>query len=205
MKRLLGFAALLMAVVFAASAFAGCCFVIPEDDPYYNTNDPKSSFGADAPDIWEVTAEPAQNTDKPADPTTAPSDPTDPPSDPTDEPDDKPIYGESCDSKDEVALYILLYGELPPNYITKDEAKALGWTGGSLEPFAPGCCIGGDRFGNYEGKLPKKKGRVYYECDIDTMGAGSRGAKRIVFSNDGLIYYTGDHYESFTLLYGEEG
>ena len=107
------------------------------------------------------------------------------------------------DSKEEVALYIHLYGHLPSNYITKKEAEDLGWPGGSLEPYAPGKCIGGSRFGNYEGLLPKAKGRKWTECDIDTLGARSRGAKRIVFSNDGLIYYTGDHYESFELLYGE--
>lgn len=90
------------------------------------------------------------------------------------------------------------------NGITKNEAENLGWSGGSLEPYAPGCSIGGGYFGNYEGLLPKKKGRKYYECDIDTRGKKSRGAKRIVFSNDGLIYYTDDHYESFTLLYGGE-
>lgn len=105
-------------------------------------------------------------------------------------------------TKDEVALYIHLFGHLPANYITKSEAQALGWEGGSLEPYAPGCSIGGGYFGNYEGLLPKAKGRTYTECDIDTKGARSRGAKRIVFSNDGLIYYTDDHYESFTLLYG---
>lgn len=108
------------------------------------------------------------------------------------------------DSKDDVALYIHLYGHLPPNYITKKEAEALGWSGGSLEKYATGKCIGGGYFGNYEDKLPKKKGRKYYECDIDTLGAKSRGAKRIVYSNDGLIYYTDDHYNTFTLLYGEE-
>ncbi|MFR1264042.1 MAG: ribonuclease domain-containing protein [Christensenellales bacterium] len=80
----------------------------------------------------------------------------------------------------------------------------MGWEGGSLEPYAPGRSIGGDRFGNYEGLLPEAEGRRYTECDIDTMGRSSRGAKRIVFSNDGLIYYTGDHYKSFELLYGEE-
>lgn len=107
-------------------------------------------------------------------------------------------------TKEDVALYLHLYQHLPDNFITKKEAQALGWTGGSLEPYAPGCSIGGSRFGNYEGLLPDKKGRTWTECDIDTMGAKSRGPKRIVFSNDGLIYYTGDHYESFELLYGEE-
>lgn len=106
-------------------------------------------------------------------------------------------------TKDDVAAYIYTYGRLPGNFMTKDEASALGWEGGGLENFAPGMCIGGDRFGNYEGLLPKASGRKYTECDIDTMGADSRGPKRIVFSNDGLIYYTEDHYESFELLYGE--
>ena len=109
----------------------------------------------------------------------------------------------SYTSKEDVALYVHLYGELPQNFITKKEAEALGWTGGSLEPYAPGKSIGGSYFGNYEGLLPEAKGRSYTECDIDTRGKSSRGAKRIVFSNDGLIYYTDDHYESFELLYGE--
>lgn len=107
-------------------------------------------------------------------------------------------------SKEDVALYIHTYGKLPKNFIKNSEAKKLGWEGGSLEPYAPGRSIGGDRFGNYECLLPEAEGRRYTECDIDTMGRSSRGAKRIVFSNDGLIYYTGDHYKSFELLYGEE-
>ena len=102
-------------------------------------------------------------------------------------------------SRDEVALYISIYGHLPSNFITKKEAQALGWEGGSLEPYAPGKCIGGSRFGNYEGLLPEKEGRVYTECDIDTLGADRRGAKRIVFSNDGLIYYTEDHYSFLSI------
>lgn len=110
----------------------------------------------------------------------------------------------SYTSKEDVALYIHQYGKLPGNFITKKEAQALGWEHGSLEPYAPGKCIGGDRFGNYEGLLPKAEGRTWTECDIDTLGGGQRGAKRIVFSNDGLIYYTEDHYESFECLYGEE-
>lgn len=104
-------------------------------------------------------------------------------------------------SKEDVALYIHTYGCLPKNFMTKNEARKLGWEGGGLEDYAPGMCIGGDHFGNYEGLLPED--REYTECDIDTLGAKSRGAKRIVFSEDGLIYYTDDHYESFELLYGE--
>ena len=107
------------------------------------------------------------------------------------------------DSAKDVALYIHTFNKLPSNYITKKEAKSLGWSGGSLEEYAPGKCIGGDRYGNYEGLLPEKKGRSYTECDIGTLGKSSRGAKRIVFSNDGLIYYTKDHYKTFTLMYGE--
>ena len=107
-------------------------------------------------------------------------------------------------TKEDVALYIYTYGHLPDNFITKKEAESLGWSGGGLDDYAFGCCIGGNRFGNYEGLLPEANGRTYTECDVDTMHASKRGAKRIVFSNDGLIYYTDDHYESFTLLYGEE-
>ena len=107
-------------------------------------------------------------------------------------------------SRDDVALYIHTYGHLPGNFITKKEARELGWSGGSVEDYAPGKSIGGDHFGNYEGLLPEKSGRSYTECDIDTLGSSGRGAKRIIFSNDGLIYYTDDHYASFTLLYGEE-
>lgn len=109
-------------------------------------------------------------------------------------------YG-SYTTKEDVALYIHLYGEVPLNFMTKKHARSLGWEGGSLEPVAPGMCIGGDYFGNYEGLLPED--REYTECDIDTLGKDSRGAKRIVFSDDGLIYYTDDHYKSFELLYGE--
>ena len=104
----------------------------------------------------------------------------------------------SYTTRDDVALYIHVYGKLPSNFITKKEAEKLGWTGGSLEPYAPGKCIGGGRFGNYEGVLPQGN---YKECDIDTLGKKSRGAKRIVYSDDGRIYYTADHYESFTQLY----
>ena len=109
----------------------------------------------------------------------------------------------SYTTKDDVALYIHTYGKLPSNFITKKEAKELGWEGGSLEEYAPGCAIGGDTFGNYEGILPDDDSIIYTECDIDTVGADERGAKRIVFSDTGNIYYTKDHYETFTQLYGD--
>lgn len=104
----------------------------------------------------------------------------------------------SYTSRDDVALYIHTYGMLPGNFITKKDAQALGWSGGSLEPYAPGKCIGGDYFGNYEELLPDAD---YHECDIDTLGKKSRGAKRLVFDAAGNIYYTDDHYASFTKLY----
>lgn len=111
-------------------------------------------------------------------------------------------------SRDDVALYLHTYGRLPSNYITKKEAEELGWkkkqgAAGQLDAVAPGKSIGGSRFGNYEGQLPDKKGRHYYECDIN-YDKGSRGAERLVYSDDGLIYYTGDHYKTFELLYPQE-
>lgn len=105
-------------------------------------------------------------------------------------------------SKAEVAAYINEFHELPGNYITKAEARSLGWVSsqGNLNKAAPGKSIGGDRFGNYEKQLPVKKNRQYFECDIDYQG-GRRNSKRIIYSNDGLIYYTEDHYNTFELLY----
>lgn len=105
-------------------------------------------------------------------------------------------------SPEDVALYISIYGKLPSNYITKSEASTLGWDSskGNLWDVAPGKSIGGDRFGNYEGLLPKASGRQYYECDVNYDG-GYRGSERIVFSNDGLVYYTADHYDTFVLMY----
>ncbi len=105
------------------------------------------------------------------------------------------------DQKDQVAKYLHVYGHLPSNYITKKEARKLGWSSGGLDKYKKNGCIGGDYFGNNEGYLPKEKGLTYTECDIGTMGKKSRGSKRIVFSNKGDIYYTDDHYETFTLLY----
>lgn len=108
----------------------------------------------------------------------------------------------SYTSKEEVALYLHTYGHLPENYITKKQAEKLGWNNraGNLQDVAPGKSIGGSRFGNYEGLLPDAKGRNYYECDINYEG-GYRGPERIIYSDDGLIFYTADHYKSFEQLY----
>ena len=115
--------------------------------------------------------------------------------------DDLPEEDGTYNSAEDVSLYLYTFGHLPDNYITKNEARDLGWTGGSVERYAPGCAIGGDKFGNREGVLPEG---TYHECDIDTIGESSRGAKRLVYADDGRIYYTEDHYETFELLYGEE-
>ena len=160
---------------------------VPADSTAASPTTPASTTKAAPPDTTK-----SPETTKAAEATTAP------------ETERKLDRNGSYTSRDDVALYIHQYGKLPGNFITKAEAQKLGWSGGSLEKYAPGKSIGGDRFGNYEGKLPKKSGRTYTECDIDTRGASARGAKRIVFSNDGLIYYTDDHYNTFTLLYGNE-
>mgnify|MGYP002624084295 CR=1 FL=1 len=105
----------------------------------------------------------------------------------------------------QIVNYLELFGELPENFITKNEAKALGWDSryNYVGEVAPGKSIGGDRFGNYEGLLPEKKGRTWYECDANYRGK-KRGAERVLFSNDGLYYYTDDHYQTFTEMFPED-
>lgn len=104
-------------------------------------------------------------------------------------------------SVEDVSLYLVTYGWLPLNFITKDDARSLGWSGGSVEYYLEDAAIGGDIFGNRERLLPAEEDRIYYECDINTNDQRSRGAERLVFSSDGLIYYTNDHYESFVLIF----
>lgn len=116
-----------------------------------------------------------------------------------------PVEGEYYYDLEGVVLYLDTYGCLPDNYITKKEAQDLGWSGGSVERYLEGAAIGGDRFGNREGLLPKESGRSYTECDLNTNGADSRGAERLVFSNDGLYFHTEDHYETFTQVWVEDG
>ena len=211
-NKFLRAAAIVLAAILMLASFAGCKKKQddPQDLPVY-TSDP---FALQTYPPEDETEPPAAQTEPAAEtptesateaptPTPKPTATPKPTPTPTPKPTECPVREDGqYTSKEDVALYIHLFGHLPSNFITKKEATALGWTGGSLEPYAPGSSIGGDHFGNYEGLLPKKKGRSYYECDIDTKGKSSRGAKRIVFSNDGLIYYSGDHYEHFELLYG---
>lgn len=184
MRRLTRLTGALLALLLVFSVLSGC--------------------GGAAPDVPSCTAAPAADAVPAADaPSDAEADAVSPGESDKSSPAALDEDGEYTSAED-VALYLHLYGHLPQNFITKKDARALGWNGGGLDDYADGKCIGGDRFGNYEGLLPDAPGREYHECDIDTLHAASRGAKRIVYSNDGLIYYTEDHYESFILLYGEE-
>ncbi len=184
---------LLLLFSFAVFMLAGCAHT---PGPAENSLLPAKTFTEDGGFPAQSAVDPADSADMSTRPSAAVSAPADAAARVTAD----GVYT----TKEDVAFFIQRFGKLPQNFITKQEAQKLGWSGGSLEPYAPKKCIGGNRFGNYEGSLPEKKGRYYTECDIDTLGAASRGAKRIVFSNDGLIYYTNDHYANFTLLYGGE-
>ena len=183
MKKKFKFYALLLILIAAAAVFF--------------------SVGGDTGAAVETTVELLEAAEQAAQPTALPE--TEPESEPEATSAGAAIKEDSWYyTRDEVALYIHTYGRLPDNFVSKKDAEKAGWSGGSVEKVLPGMAIGGSRFGNYEGKLPQADGRRWTECDINTQGKDSRGAERIVFSNDGLIYYTADHYESFTLLYGEE-
>ena len=176
MRRFSRFAGVFLALTLLFSVLSGCTAALP--------------------DVPAVTAAPAESAVSVSEAPVAPDAP--------DAPSPAPLSEDGTyTAAEDVALYLHLYGHLPENFITKKDARALGWSGGGLDGYADGKCIGGDRFGNYEGLLPDAPGREYRECDIGTLHAASRGAKRLVYSNDGLIYYTEDHYESFTLLYGD--
>ena len=159
------------------------------------------------PDIVEATAAPKTPDTVPSPETTEPPaapEVTEVPATPEPEPSGPAIAEDTrCDDKDCVAYYVYTYGHLPSNFLPKTEARKRGWNSGALSRVLKGMAIGGDRFGNMEGYLPKQY--HYTECDIDTIGKKSRGSKRIVFADGGvLVYYTEDHYETFELLYGEE-
>jgi hypothetical protein len=104
-----------------------------------------------------------------------------------------------------IVNYLHAFGKLPDNFITKQEAQELGWDSrwNYVGDVAPGKSIGGNRFGNYEKKLPTKPGRTWYECDTNYKGR-KRGATRLLFSSDGLYYFTNDHYRTFTQMFPEE-
>ncbi len=155
--------------------------------------------------LTDILTEDATVTPEPT-ATTAPTATPEPTNTPTPEPTEAPsalVEEDGVYSTPElVAAYIHTFNKLPSNYITKNEATKLGWVSskGNLWDVTDEMSIGGDKFGNREGLLPKKNGRQWYECDVNYYG-GYRGSERILYSNDGLIYYTDDHYESFTQLY----
>ena len=136
----------------------------------------------------ETTAKKRKNTSKPTETVTALPEVTATPG--------------PMDKAQELADYLFEHGELPENFITKQEARDLGWDSSYnyVSDVAPGMSIGGDYFGNYEGQLPKAKGRKFHECDCNYTG-GKRGAERIIYSNDGHVWYTNDHYGTFTELF----
>lgn len=105
-------------------------------------------------------------------------------------------------SMEEVAVYIHTYGHLPSNYITTEVAQELGYDESqvNLAEVAPGKSIGGDVYENEDNMIPVKDGLIYYQCDIGSEN-GERTDQRLVYSNEGDIYYTPDLFETFQLLY----
>lgn len=97
-----------------------------------------------------------------------------------------------------VVSYLRQNHRLPDNYITKKKAREAGWDArsGNLCDVLPGKAIGGDRFSNREGRLPTAYKRVWREADINYR-CGRRGADRVLFASDGLIYVSRDHYQNF--------
>lgn len=177
LKKYMRFAAWLLTFLYLTGMVAGCASDIPAGTQTIATSAPLLSETPE-PDA----SQPAGNSGQ--------------------EREDVIAEDGSYTSKEEVALYLHTYGHLPDNYISKKEAQALGWDSkkGNLDEAAPGKSIGGSHYGNYEGQLPEKDGRKYYECDLEYDG-GYRGAKRLVYSNDGLVFYTEDHYKTFEQLY----
>ena len=103
-------------------------------------------------------------------------------------------------ARDDVVLYLTTYGTLPENYITEEEARALGWTGDNLEEVAPGCSLGGDVFTDVENLTFQNL--KYLVCDVDAAGQEERGQKRLVYADDlSYIYYTENGGETFQLVY----
>lgn len=97
-----------------------------------------------------------------------------------------------------VVSYVIQNHRLPGYYVKKKEARKHGWNPaqGNLCDVLPGRAIGGDVFTNREGSLPKKPGRNWYEADLN-YNCAHRNADRLLFSNDGLVFVTKDHYKTF--------
>lgn len=153
---------------------------------------------ADAPDSLPTATIAAALTDSPTSaPTATPVRTEKPIAAPTDAPKQTVIT-----APQDIADYIFAHGTLPDNFLTKNEARQLGWDSSKnyVSDVAPGYSIGGDKFGNYEGLLPDASGRKWYEADANYT-AGPRGAERILYSSDGLVYYTNDHYQTFTEMH----
>ena len=197
-----GLAGIVVAILLVVGYFTG---IIPTDGDnadldissvisQVNTDD-TATDATDAP-----TDAPTEKPTKA--PTEAPTATAKPTKAPTEKPTEAPKQksGPITDPQG-IVDYLDQYGELPDNFITKNEAQDLGWDSSEnyVGDVAPGKSIGGDRFGNYEGLLPKKSGRQYYEVDCYYEGK-KRNACRVVYSNDGLYFYTDDHYETFTEL-----
>ena len=194
--------ALAVLVLAAMLALPGCKDPSREPEPLPVTVDPATEAAttesepdpatdpSPATEQSATTAEPATSPDPEPAPEPEPEPEREQPGVPVEE-------GEYYYDLEHVASYLVTFGELPPNYVTKREAEDAGWEGGSVEDYIEDAAIGGNVFRNRERMLPTARGRTYYECDIDTHGRRSRGARRLIYSDDGLLYYTSDHYESF--------
>jgi ribonuclease len=177
----------------------------PGSAPQPTTNSPPTQPSQAQPPNPQSNPAPGSPTPAPASPAPAapPAQPSLPPATPQSPPQLAPTInpGNLSTSFDDVMTHISNFGKLPDNFITKTEAKKLGWKPkkGNLADVAPGKSIGGDPFANNEGRLPNAPGRQWYEADINYT-SGYRGDDRIVYSNDGLFYKTSNHYITFTQI-----
>lgn len=101
------------------------------------------------------------------------------------------------DGKNGADYYLKYYGVLPDYYITREELRELGWSRGNTpDKIAPGKMVFGGIYHNYNGHLPSAPNRIWYEADFNYT-SGIRNGCRILYSNDGLIFATYNHYETF--------
>ena len=197
--------AALLALLLLAGLLCGCGAAVPAPaatEPPTMILPTAAPAAAPGPTTTPTDAPVPEQSAAPS-PTLAPTPTPAPTPSPTPEPTEEPASGVTEDGEytapEDVAEYLHLYGHLPGNFITKKEAQALGWDSSRnyVSDAAPGKSIGGDYFGNYEKLLPKGS---YRECDVNYTG-GRRGAERIIYGEDGSVWYTADHYQSFTQLY----